>query len=108
MYVYLEHVKTFNQPFCCSENVTIEQNFSLKIFETSKECLFLSKMTTRIQKRKAVEQLVSIKQETLLGGNVQIENPAVETSESPKVQTENQEEINASLRKKFYQTLLKF
>ena len=56
-------------------------------------------MTTRSQKTKAVEQLVSIEQETPLSGNVQIENPAVETSKSPKVQTENQEEINDSLRK---------
>ena len=55
-------------------------------------------MTTRSKKRKAVEELVSVDQETPLSGNIQSENPGVGTSKSPKVRTENLEEIKSTLR----------
>ena len=48
-------------------------------------------MTTISQKRKAVEELVSVDQETPLNGNNQSENPVAGRSKSPKVQTENLE-----------------
>ena len=64
-------------------------------------------MTTRSQKRKAVEELVSVDQETPLSGNNQSENPVVGTSKSPKVQTENLEEISSSLRKEILSDLAK-
>ena len=64
-------------------------------------------MTTRSQKRKAVEQLVSIEQETPLSGNVQNENHEAGTSKSPKIQTENLDEIKATLRKEILPDLTK-
>ena len=67
-----------------------KKTFSLKNFKVSEELSFSpSKMTTRSQKRKAVEELVSVDQETPLSGNNQCENPVQETSKSLKVRTEN-------------------
>ena len=45
-------------------------------------------MTTRSQKRKAVEELASADSETPLSGNSQNENAVAVTSKSPKVQAE--------------------
>ena len=46
-------------------------------------------MTTRSQKRKAVEELVSADLETPLSWNNRNVNPVAGTRKSPKVQTEN-------------------
>ena len=54
-------------------------------------------MTTRSQKRKAVEELVSAEIETPLAGNSQNANPVAGSSKSPKVQTENLEKMNSAL-----------
>ena len=62
-------------------------------------------MTTRSQKRKAVEGLVSAEIETPLAGNSLNINPVVRTSKSPKVQTENLEEMKSALRKKIMSDL---
>ena len=68
------------------ENKTI----FLKNFKISKEHSFsYCKMTTRSQKRKAVEELVFVDQETPLGRNDQSENPEVGTSKSPKFRAKN-------------------
>ena len=64
-------------------------------------------MTTRSQKRKAIEELVSVDRETPLSGNNQNENPVVGTTKSPKVQTENLEEIKSTLRKEILSDLTK-
>ena len=64
-------------------------------------------MTTRSQKRKAVEELVSVDQETPSSGNIQSENPVVETSKSPNVRTENLEEIKSTLWKEILSDLTK-
>ena len=63
-------------------------------------------MTTRSQKAKAVEELVSFVQEIPLGGNNQSENPVAGTSKSPKVRAENLEEIKYTFGKEisFYLT----
>ena len=67
---------------------------SLKNSKISKELsFFLSKTTTRSQKRKAVakrEELVFVDQETPLSENNQTKNPVVGTSKSPKVRTEKE------------------
>ena len=64
-------------------------------------------MSTRSQKKKAVEESVSVTQETPLGRKDQGENPKVGTSKSPKFRTENSEETNPLLKKKLYLTLQK-
>ena len=56
-------------------------------------------MTTRSQKRKAVEELVSTEIEIPIPETNQILNPVAGTSKSPRVLTENLEEIKSSLRK---------
>ena len=67
---------------------------SLKNSKISKELsFFLSKTTTRSQKRKTVvkrEELVFVDQETPLSENNQTKNPVVGTSKSPKVRTEKE------------------
>ena len=50
-------------------------------------------MTTKSRKRKAVEEVVSAETETPLDGHSQNTNPLAVTSKSPKVHTENLEEI---------------
>ena len=72
-------------------------HFFFEEFQNFQSTLFLSKMTTRSQKRKAVEEMVSVDQETPLSGNSQSENPVVGTSKSPKVRTEILEEKNLHL-----------
>ena len=64
-------------------------------------------MTTRSQKRKAVEELVSTEMETPITEANQNLNPVVGTSKSPKVITENLEEIKSSLRKEIMSDLSK-
>ena len=64
-------------------------------------------MTTRSQKRKTVEQLGSAEIETPIAGNSQNTNPVVATSKSPKVHTENLEEIKSTLRKEIMSDLAK-
>ena len=80
-------------------NTTLQtKHFSLKNFKIPPKLpFFLSKMTTRRQKRKAVEELVSVDQETPLSGNNWNENPVAGTSKSPQVGTENLEEIKSTL-----------
>ena len=57
-------------------------------------------MTTRSQKRKAAEELVSTEVETPLPEISQNENPvAGRTSKSPRVISENLEDIKTTLRK---------
>ena len=56
-------------------------------------------MTTRSQKRKAAEELVSAEIETPLPENSQNLNPVAGTSKSLRVLTENLEEIKSSIRK---------
>ena len=57
-------------------------------------------MTTRSQKRKAAEELVSTEIETQLPEISQNENPVAGTSKSPRVISENLEDIKTILRKK--------
>ena len=57
-------------------------------------------MTFRSQKRKAVEELVSTEIETPIPETIQKLNPVARTSKSPRVLTENLEEIKSSLRQK--------
>ena len=64
-------------------------------------------MTTRSQKRKAVEELVSTEIETPLPETSQNSNPVAGTSKSPRVHTENLEEIKSSLRKEIMSDLTK-
>ena len=64
-------------------------------------------MTTRSQKRKAVEELVSTEIETPMPETSQNLNPVAGTSESPRVLTENLEEIKSSLRKEIMSDLTK-
>ena len=64
-------------------------------------------MTTRSQKRKAVEKLVSTEIETPLPETSQNSNPVAGTSKSPRVLTENVEEIKSSLRKEIMSDLTK-
>ena len=64
-------------------------------------------MTTRSQKRKAVEQLVSTEMETPIPETNQNLNPVAGTSKSPRVLAENLEEIRSSLRKEIMSDLTK-
>ena len=64
-------------------------------------------MTTRSQKRKAVEELVSTEIETPLPETSQNSNPVAGMSKSPRVLTENLEEIKSSLRKDIMSDLTK-
>ena len=64
-------------------------------------------MTTRSQKRKAVEQLVSTEIETPIPETNQNFNAVAGTSKSPRVLTENLEEIKSSLRKEIMSDLTK-
>ena len=64
-------------------------------------------MTTRSQKRKAVEELVSTEMETPITEANQNLNPVAGTSKSPRVITENLEEIKSSLRKEIMSDLSK-
>ena len=56
-------------------------------------------MTTRSQKRKAAEELVSTEIETPLPEISQNENPVAGTSKSPRVISENLEDVKTTLRK---------
>ena len=64
-------------------------------------------MTTRSHKRIAVEELVSTEIETPLPEASQNSNPVAGTSKSPRVLTENLEEIKSSLRKEIMSDLTK-
>ena len=64
-------------------------------------------MTTRSQKRKAVEELVSTEMETPITEVNQNLNPVAGSSKSPRVTTENLEEIKSSLRKEIMSDLTK-
>ena len=64
-------------------------------------------MTNRNQKKEAVEELVSVYQETPLSGNNQTEHPVPGTSKSSKVRTENLEEIKSTLGKEILSDLTK-
>ena len=64
-------------------------------------------MTTRSQKRKAVEELVSTEMETPIPETYQNLNPVAGTSKSPRVLAENLEEIKSSLRKEIMSDLTK-
>ena len=64
-------------------------------------------MTTRSQKRKAVEELVSTEMETPIPETNQNLNPVAGTSKSPRVLAENLEEIKSSLRKEIMSDLTK-
>ena len=64
-------------------------------------------MTTKSQKRKAVNELVSAKIETPLTGNSQSIDPVLGTSKSPKVHTENLEQMKSFLRKEIMSDLTK-
>ena len=64
-------------------------------------------MTTRSQKRKAAEELVSPEIETPFLESSQSLNPVAGTSKSPRILTENLEEIKSSLRKEIMLDLTK-
>ena len=64
-------------------------------------------MTTRSQKRKAVDELVSTEIEIPMPEASQNLNPVAGTSKSPRVPTENLEEIKSSLRKEIMSDLTK-
>ena len=64
-------------------------------------------MTTRSQKGKAVEELVSTEIETPIPETNQNLNPVAGTSKSPRMLTENLEEIKSSLRKEIMSDLTK-
>ena len=64
-------------------------------------------MTTRSHKRKAVEELVSTEIETPIPEANQNLNPVAGTSKSPRVLTENLEEIKSSLREEIMSDLTK-
>ena len=64
-------------------------------------------MTTRSQKRKAVEELVSTEMETPIAEVNQNLNPVAGSSKSPRIITENLEEIKSSLRKEIMSDLTK-
>ena len=73
-----------------------------------KQLLFsFLKMTTRSQKRKAAEELVSTEIETPLPESSHNLIPVAGTSKSPRVLTENLEEIKSSLRKEIMSGLAK-
>ena len=56
-------------------------------------------MTTRIQERNAVAELVSGEFETSSAENNQTENYVAGTSKSPEIQSEKLDQIKTSLRK---------
>ena len=62
-------------------------------------------MTTRSQKRKAAEELISTEIETSLPENTPSVNPVAGTSKSPKITSDNLEEIKSSLRKEIMSDL---
>ena len=64
-------------------------------------------MTTRSQKRKAAEELVSTEVETPLPEISQNENPVAGTSKSPRAISENLEDIKTTLRKEIMSDLTK-
>ena len=64
-------------------------------------------MTTRSQKRKAAEELISTEIETPLPENTTGENPIVGTSKSPRVTTDSLENIKSVLRKEIMSDLTK-
>ena len=64
-------------------------------------------MTTRSQKRKAAEELVSTEVETPLPEISQNENPVAGTSKSPRVISENLEDIKTTLRREIMSDLTK-
>ena len=64
-------------------------------------------MTFRSQKRKAVDELVSTEIETPIPETSQNLSPVTGTSKSPRVLTENLEEIKSSLRKEITSDLTK-
>ena len=64
-------------------------------------------MTTRSQKRKATEELVSTEIETPIPEANQNLNPVAGTSKSPRILTENLEEIRSSLRREIMSDLTK-
>ena len=64
-------------------------------------------MTTRSQKRKAVEELVSTEIETPVPEISLNENPVAGTSKSPRVFSENLENIKSALRKEIMTDLTK-
>ena len=64
-------------------------------------------MTTRSQKRKAVEELVSTGIETPVPEISLSENPVAGTSKSPRVISENLENIKSALRKEIMTDLTK-
>ena len=64
-------------------------------------------MTTRSQKRKAIEELVSTEIETPIPEANQNLNPVEGTSKSPRILTENLEEIRSSLRREIMSDLTK-
>ena len=64
-------------------------------------------MTTRSQKINAVEELVSTEIKTPIPETSENLNPVAGTSKSPRVLTENLEEIKSSLRKEIMSDLTK-
>ena len=64
-------------------------------------------MTTRSQKRKAAEELISTEIETPLPENTPSVNPVAGTSKSPRITSGNLEEIKSSLRKEIMSDLTK-
>ena len=64
-------------------------------------------MTTRSQKRKTIEELVSTEIETPIPEANQNLNPVAGTSKSPRILTENLEEIRSSLRREIMSDLTK-
>ena len=64
-------------------------------------------MTTRCQKGKAVEQLVSAELETPIVENNRSENLVAGPSKHPRVHPENLDEIKSSLRKEIMSDLSK-
>ena len=64
-------------------------------------------MTTRSQKRKAIAELVSGEFETSTIENNLVEDPVVGPSKAPRTESENLNEVKASLRKKILSDLSK-
>ena len=64
-------------------------------------------MTTRSQKRKAVAELASGDFETSIAENSPSENLVASSSKSPRIQSENLDEIKTSLRKVIMSDLAK-
>ena len=64
-------------------------------------------MTTRIQKRKAVAELVSGDFEVSIVENTTSENPIAGTSKVARIEPENLEEMKTSLRKEILSDLTK-